>query len=108
MKKAIIAAITGLAIVGSGAAYAQHRHFERHHPRFTAEDKMAFVDAKIAAVKAGLKLTPDQEKDWPGNETAARDFAKQKIDRAEARRKEHEARLAEREQGAVQGDHKDF
>ncbi|HWX26912.1 MAG TPA: Spy/CpxP family protein refolding chaperone [Steroidobacteraceae bacterium] len=51
------------------------------------EDRAAFVDARIAAVHAGLKLTPDQEKLWPPVETAVRDFAKLRIDRANARMK---------------------
>lgn len=46
----------------------------------------AFADARIAAVKAGLRLTPDQEKLWPPVEAAVRDLAKLKIDRMQARR----------------------
>ncbi|MBY0382035.1 MAG: Spy/CpxP family protein refolding chaperone [Xanthobacteraceae bacterium] len=107
MKKAIIAAVAGLAIVGSGAVYAQHRHFERQSPRFSVQDRLAFVDARIAAVKAGLQLTPDQEKDWPPVETAVRDFAKQRIDRAEARRAEREARRVEREARRAERDQGD-
>ncbi len=53
----------------------------------TPEDRAAFVDARIAAVHAGLKLTPDQEKLWPPVEAAVRDFAKLRIDRANARMK---------------------
>jgi hypothetical protein len=49
------------------------------------EDRAAFADAKIAAVKAGLKLTPDQEKLWPPVEAAVKEFAKLRIDRANAR-----------------------
>jgi hypothetical protein len=107
MKKAIIAAVAGLVLVGSGAVYAQHRH---QHPRFTAQDKAAFVEARIAAVHAGLQLTPDQEKNWPPVETAVRDFAKQRIDRAEARRAEREARRDARERGdqTAQNDRKDY
>lgn len=95
MKKIALAAVAAFAIAGSGAAYAQHRF--HHHPRFSAQDRAAFVDARIAAVKAGLKLTPDQEKNWPAVEGAVRDFAKQRIDRAEARRAERQARRAEQE-----------
>jgi hypothetical protein len=51
----------------------------------TPEDRAAFVDARIAAVHAGLKLTGDQEKLWPPVEAAVRDFAKLRIDRANAR-----------------------
>jgi hypothetical protein len=49
------------------------------------EDRAAFTDARIAAVKAGLTLTPDQEKLWPPIESAVRDFAKMRMDRANAR-----------------------
>jgi LTXXQ motif family protein len=85
MKKFAIAGIAALAIAGSTAVYAQHRPWFQHHTRMNAEDRAAFTDARIAAVKAGLKLTPDQEKLWPPVEAAVRDFAKLRIDRANAR-----------------------
>jgi zinc resistance-associated protein len=47
----------------------------------SAEDVAAFSDARIAALKAGLKLKPEQEKVWAPVETALRDFAKQRMDR---------------------------
>jgi hypothetical protein len=40
------------------------------------EDRAAFFNARIAAVHAGLALTPDQEKMWPAVESAVRDGAK--------------------------------
>src|SRR5204862_1553087 len=86
-KKFAIAGIAALAIAGSTAVYAQHRPWFQHHMRMNAEDRAAFTDARIAAVKAGLKLTPDQEKLWPPVEAAVRDFAKLRIDRANARMK---------------------
>src|ERR1700692_1835339 len=89
MKKFAIAGIAALAIAGSTAVYAQtHRPwFYEHmqHMRMSPEDRAAFTDARIAAVHAGLKLNADQEKLWPPVETAVRDFAKQRIDRANAR-----------------------
>jgi hypothetical protein len=48
------------------------RLFERM-PRFSPEDRAAFFDARVAAIHAGLRLTPDQEKLWPALESAARD-----------------------------------
>lgn len=89
MKKFTIAAIAVLSIAGSGAVYAQyHRPWMehmRHHIRMNPEDRAALVDARIAAVHAGLKLNADQEKLWPPVEAAVRDFAKLRIDRANAR-----------------------
>ncbi len=85
MNKVILAGVAALAIVGSTAAYAQHQPWRHHHMRLSSEDRAALVDARIAAVKAGLKLTPDQEKLWPPVETAVREFAKLRIDRANAR-----------------------
>jgi len=86
MRKFAIAAVAVLAIAGSTAVYAQHRHwgapgFSRMNP----EDRAAYADARIAAVHAGLKLTADQEKLWPPVEAAVKEFAKLRIDRANAR-----------------------
>ena len=70
MRKFTIAAVAVLAIAGSPAVYAQHRNWSHGHMRLSAEDRLAFADAKIAAVHAGLKLTADQEKLWPPIEAA--------------------------------------
>jgi hypothetical protein len=85
MRNFAIAGIAALAIAGSTAVYAQHGRWLHEHSRFSPEDRAAFTDARIAAVKAGLKLTPDQEKLWPPVEAAVRDFAKLRTDRANAR-----------------------
>jgi LTXXQ motif family protein len=85
MRKFTIAAVAVLAIAGSTAVYAQHRHWGFGHMRMNPADRAAFADARIAAVHAGLKLTDDQEKLWPPVETAVREFAKLRIDRANAR-----------------------
>ena len=90
MRKFSIAAVAVLTIAGSTAVYAQYHPWMRdhwQHMRFSPEDRAAFVDARIAAVHVGLKLTPDQEKLWPPVEGAVRDFAKLRIDRATARMK---------------------
>jgi LTXXQ motif family protein len=84
MRKFWIAGVAALAIAGSTAVYAQHyRHWG--HTRMAPEDRLAFADARIAAVHAGLKLNADQEKLWPPVEAAVKDFAKLRIDRANAR-----------------------
>jgi LTXXQ motif family protein len=86
MKKVLLTGVAVLAIAGSTVVYAQqHRPWIQEHMRMSPEDRAAFTDARIAAVHAGLKLTPDQEKLWPPLEAAVRDFAKMRIDRANAR-----------------------
>ena len=72
-KPAVVDVAAALAVAGSSVAYAQ-QHFagsDRDGPRFehrhqmSPEDRAAFVDARIAALKAGLELTSDQAKNWP-------------------------------------------
>ena len=45
------------------------------------EDRAAFLDARIAALKAGLELNAEQEKNWPPLGSAMRDLAKQRAER---------------------------
>ncbi len=72
--KTLFAATIALALAGSGAAYAQK------HP-LPLEDRAAVFDARIAEHKAALKLTPDQEKNWPAYEAALRKLAKLRVER---------------------------
>jgi zinc resistance-associated protein len=84
MWKSILAGTAALAIAGTSFVYAQQRSDDspaRWRP--SQEDRSAFTDARIAALKAGLRLTPDQEKNWPAFEAALRDIAKSRMDRAE-------------------------
>jgi zinc resistance-associated protein len=46
------------------------------HFKFSDADRAAFLDARIAALHAGLELTPAQEKLWPAVESALRDTHK--------------------------------
>ncbi len=85
MRKVVLAGVAALAIAGSSMAYAQHHRWFQGQMRMNPEDRAAFADARIAAVHAGLKLTPDQEKLWPPVESAVREFTKLRIDRANAR-----------------------
>jgi zinc resistance-associated protein len=56
--------------------------------RLTPADRQAFLDARIAAIHAGLQLSPDQEKLWPAAESAIRDAVAQM---REARQKMRDA-----------------
>ena len=87
--KTILAGSTALAIAGTTLAYAQqgpgNRDHARNHWRPSAQDIAAFGDARIAGLHAGLKLTAEQEKNWPAVETALKDVAKQRSERFAAR-----------------------
>jgi zinc resistance-associated protein len=88
MWKTVLAGTTALAIAGTSLVYAQQGPGgpERgNHWRPSAEDIIAFGDARIAAVHAGLKLTSEQEKNWPAVESALRDIGKQRSERFAAR-----------------------
>ncbi len=56
----------------SGAFAAPPEHGGEHH-QLSAEDRAAFDEAHIAALKVGLKMTPAQEKNWPALATVLRD-----------------------------------
>ena len=108
MWKPVVVAAAALAIAGSSIVFAQQHfggpggpgdrdgppRFEHRHP-LSAEDMAAFTDARIAALKAGLELTPDQAKNWPAFEQALRDMAQLRVQRMQARQA--------REQQAAQG-----
>ena len=88
MWKTVLAGTTVLAIAGSTLAYAQQGPAGRDRGpgwRPSAQDMAAFGDARIAAIHAGLKLTPEQEKNWPAVEAALRDLSKQRSERFTAR-----------------------
>lgn len=88
MWKAVLAGTTALAITGGSLVYAQQPSGDPGPQRWrpSAQDISAFADARIAALKAGLKLTAEQEKNWPAVEKALRDLAKARADRIMARR----------------------
>jgi hypothetical protein len=96
MLRPVITATALVALAGSSLAFAQHGfgagsradddqpRFEQRH-RLSAADVSAFADARIAALKAGLQLTPDQTKNWPPFEQAVRDMVQLRIQRLQAR-----------------------
>jgi zinc resistance-associated protein len=87
MWKALVAGTTMLTIAGSTLASAQQPPPAERSQRaqLTADDIAAFTDARIAGLKAALKLTPAQEKNWPAVEQALRDISKERIARRAAR-----------------------
>jgi zinc resistance-associated protein len=85
MKPGLPFALTMIAVVGSGVALAAFNGYAEQSPGnipagtekhvFSPADRAAFLDARIAALHAGLTLSPEQEKLWPAVETALRTAA---------------------------------
>jgi hypothetical protein len=89
MWKAVIVATAGVAIAGTSLVYAQRGGTGADGWRGwrpSMEDIRAFGEARLAALRAGLALTPEQERNWPAFEQAAREFGKLRTDRLAARR----------------------
>jgi zinc resistance-associated protein len=93
--KSVTVAAVAMAIIGSSIVYAQEGFggrgedrydspwLERHRP--SVDDLKALTDARIAALKAGLQLTPEQETNWGPFEQALRELAQLRIWRIQAR-----------------------
>lgn len=120
MKKWVVAGVATVAVVGTGIGVAAYAHgpkkqaFDHNFDRMlervqfndqkgpmgwrgprrplSAEDRAAFLDARIAAVKAGLKLTAEQEKLWGPVESTVRELGKKWSDRFAANREEWQKR----------------
>src|SRR5579863_6799897 len=97
MVKPVIVATAMIILAGSSIALAQqepgswnagpdsrgHLHQQDYQP--SATDMAAFTDARIAGLRAGLQLTPDQAKNWPAFEEALRDAAQLRMQYVQAR-----------------------
>jgi hypothetical protein len=99
MLKAVVAATAAVTIAGSSFAYAQRDEHPGGARRWqpTTEDMQAFQAARLAALRAGLVLTPEQERYWPAFEQAMRDLQQARLNRIVAR---HDARRDGRPQNA--------
>jgi zinc resistance-associated protein len=87
MKPGLPFALTTIALVGSGIVLAASNGHAGQPPApvnvpagtekqvFSPADRAAFLDARIAALHAGLTLSPEQEKLWPAVEAAVRTAA---------------------------------
>jgi zinc resistance-associated protein len=89
-----VAAVLAFAPL-AGGTFAAADDSAQQQSRFSAEDRAAFLDARIAALKAGLQLNADQEKNWAPLEAAMRDLAKERAARMAAWRERREDNSAE-------------
>ncbi|QIB33417.1 Spy/CpxP family protein refolding chaperone [Ancylobacter pratisalsi] len=101
MKRTIIAAASVALLASASFAVAQSNKAGGPQPpnaEQMAANADAMADARIAALQAGLRLTPDQQKLWPALETALRDYSKeqsdwraQRFEQRQAMREQHQA-----------------
>ncbi len=80
-KLVLVVAFAVVAWAGAAQSGTHEAVFRRNH--VSAEDLAAFAEARIAALKAGLQLRPEQEKNWPSLEAALREAARAQILRIE-------------------------
>ena len=66
-------------------AASQDQGRQDRRPRMSQDDFNRLVDARIASIKAGLKLSADQERLWAPVETAIRSSATERYSRFEQR-----------------------
>jgi hypothetical protein len=103
MKKWVIAGVATVALVGTGIGVAAYAHGPKKQSFEDLFDRMIervqYGDARLAGVKAGLRLTAEQEKLWGPVENTARELGKKWGDRFAARREEWQKRRAELKDG---------
>jgi hypothetical protein len=80
MRKSLILLTTAALMAGSALtapAFAR----DREHTELSANQIVDQISARTARIKADLRLTPEQEKNWPGFESAMNDIGKTNADR---------------------------
>jgi hypothetical protein len=102
MKKIAILATAAALFAGAGTyAFAQtpapvapapQAQEQQARPRLSQDDFNRLVDARVASIKAGLKLTGDQERLWAPVESAIRNAADQRYTRMTQFRENREQR----------------
>ncbi|WP_375461905.1 Spy/CpxP family protein refolding chaperone [uncultured Enterovirga sp.] len=108
MRRIVTGMVALVGVAAAAAAVAQggagrgdpdgpFRGGRGDRPMMSPSDREAFADARIAALKAGLRLTADQDKLWPPVEDALRSLAKQRGE-ARAARRERWASMRESDQ----------
>lgn len=95
-----VAAIAALLGAAPLARAANAEPFARRE--MSEQDLSAYAEARIAALKAGLQLKAEQEKNWPALETALRDAAKARVARKMARGEDDFADFESDPVGALQ------
>jgi zinc resistance-associated protein len=75
----VLGAVGAGSVLRSSDARAQGAPEQPNRPPFPREDAAAYLEARIAALRAGLLLNPEQERLWPPFEQAYREYGKQRL-----------------------------
>ena len=92
MRKALILLTAAAMAAGSALAGPAVARDRSDRVQLSANQIADQADARTAQMKVGLRLTPEQEKNWSGFETAMRDMGKKRADRQIALREERAQR----------------
>lgn len=88
MKKLVVVSLAAAALTGSVFAIGAASAADDSPPPAAQEMGGVMLDAHLAGMKAALKLTPDQEKNWAPFEAAVREAAKARVEEMRAMREE--------------------
>lgn len=108
MKTLAIIALAGATSLAALPAYAQTATTEAQpQPRVERIDREALLDARIAGIRAGLRLTSEQEELFAPVEEAIRDMAQQRMARWEEMRERRQEMRGDR-RGEMRGAMRDM
>jgi hypothetical protein len=79
LSRAFVVGVTACLLWTFPAAAQRRGDREVRNPP-TANQLVDQADARIAALKAGLRLTPDQDKNWGGFQSVIHDIAVKRVD----------------------------
>jgi hypothetical protein len=82
MKRTLIAALSafGVCVFAFAPPAASAQNAQPSRMGQWAADREIMLEARLAGMKAGLQLTPDQEKLWAPFESAVKDAAKARME----------------------------
>jgi len=88
MRKVVCFVTAAAVLIAAGLTGSTAARDRSDRVELTANQIVAELDARVARIKADLRLTPEQEKKWPGFESAVHDISKTRADRQVAVRAE--------------------
>lgn len=81
MRKVVFCVTAAALIAGAGLTGSAVARDRSDRVELTANQIVAELDARVARIKADLRLTPEQEQKWSGFESAVHDISKKRADR---------------------------